>query len=403
MKQGKNMTLYMDENLKKIERDSNNNIIINKPDNLNCRLNGRNNVISFDKGVMLSNESQFYLGTNNLIHIGSSRHTINVNISVNNNCSFILGRNNYFNGRLTSIVSEETNVVIGSECLFSFGIMIRTADPHLIYDSFSHERINPSKNVMIGDHCWIGQNSLILKGSKIGSGSILGACSVLSGKQISSNTIWAGNPARLVKENIFWDGSCVHTWTEKETKQRWHDNSTKWIYSNENNSTSLNKIDEILSTRKSAFEKFNNIRQILNCEEIPCMKIKAHLSNIGWVDYFQEENIGCCEQNSSLKSNHLEAISLSSTDKLFNLLYKVKIKNNGWTSFVKEGENAGTTGKSLPLQGFELSFDNKKYQIEYKVFWSDGSTSEWVKSGTIIESESLNIIGMKFRVEELQE
>ena len=57
MKQGKNMTLYMDENLKKIERDSNNNIIINKPDNLNCRLNGRNNVISFDKGVMLSNES----------------------------------------------------------------------------------------------------------------------------------------------------------------------------------------------------------------------------------------------------------------------------------------------------------------------------------------------------------
>lgn len=112
--------------------------------------------------------------------------------------------------------------------------------------------------------------------------------------------------------------------------------------------------------------------------------VKAHLSNIGWVDYFQEENIGCCEQNSSLKSNHLEAISLSSTDKLFNLLYKVKIKNNGWTSFVKEGENAGTTGKSLPLQGFELSFDNKKYQIEYKVFWSDGSTSEWVKSGTIV-------------------
>ncbi|MCW1360922.1 hypothetical protein [Campylobacter sp. CCS1377] len=43
----------------------------------------------------------------------------------------------------------------------------------------------------------------ILKGGFVASGSILGAKSVNSGVKFS-NSIYAGNPSRLIKENHFW-------------------------------------------------------------------------------------------------------------------------------------------------------------------------------------------------------
>ena len=75
------------------------------------------------------------------------------------------------------------NIIIGDNCMISFGSWIRNTDPHLVYDSSTYCRINPSKSVLIGDHVWIGQSCIILKGTVVGSGAILGAGSVVSGKK----------------------------------------------------------------------------------------------------------------------------------------------------------------------------------------------------------------------------
>lgn len=86
-----------------------------------------------------------------------------------------LGVDNYFNERIVIIASECKHILIGGGCLFSFGVVIRNADAHLIYDINTHSRINATQSIYIGDHVWIGQNALLLKGTTIGSGSILGA------------------------------------------------------------------------------------------------------------------------------------------------------------------------------------------------------------------------------------
>jgi acetyltransferase-like isoleucine patch superfamily enzyme len=53
----------------------------------------------------------------------------------------------------------------------------------------------------IGDNCYIGVNCIILPGIKIGNHVVIGSGAVVT-KDIPSNCIVAGNPARVIKENI---------------------------------------------------------------------------------------------------------------------------------------------------------------------------------------------------------
>ena len=55
-----------------------------------------------------------------------------------------------------------------------------------------------SGKVKIGDNCFIGMNTTILKGTIIGDNVIVGAGSVLTGKEYPSDTVVAGNPARVI-------------------------------------------------------------------------------------------------------------------------------------------------------------------------------------------------------------
>jgi len=53
--------------------------------------------------------------------------------------------------------------------------------------------------IEIGDNCFIGMNSIILKGTTIGNNVIVGAGSVVQGK-FPDNCIIAGNPARIIRK-----------------------------------------------------------------------------------------------------------------------------------------------------------------------------------------------------------
>ena len=138
-----------------------------------------------------------------------------MNVHAYSNTCIYIGRDNYFNGRATLIASERKNIIIGDDGLFSFGIYVRTADPHLLYSGETKERINESKSVLMGDHVWIGQGALLLKGSSIGSGSVIGGGAVVSGKAIPSNTVAAGNPAKVIKKKEFSFPKSAFIITEK--------------------------------------------------------------------------------------------------------------------------------------------------------------------------------------------
>lgn len=56
-----------------------------------------------------------------------------------------------------------------------------------------------TRPIIIGDNCFIGCNSIILKGAELGNGCVVGAGAVVSGK-FPPNSIIAGNPARVIKK-----------------------------------------------------------------------------------------------------------------------------------------------------------------------------------------------------------
>jgi len=53
--------------------------------------------------------------------------------------------------------------------------------------------------VKIESHAFIGAHSTILKGVTVGARSVVGACSVVT-RNIPSDEIWAGNPARFLRK-----------------------------------------------------------------------------------------------------------------------------------------------------------------------------------------------------------
>ena len=88
--------------------------------------------------------------------------------------------------------------------MFSDTITFRTGDSHSILDS-DGKRINKAKDIAIGDHVWIGQQVIVLKGSTVGADSIVGTGSLLTGKTYDSNSVIAGSPAKIVKQHVSWD------------------------------------------------------------------------------------------------------------------------------------------------------------------------------------------------------
>lgn len=110
---------------------------------------------------------------------------------------------------------EAVNLVeIGKDTAIARGVTIIDNNTHPICPAdrrymrhtphHSPERSNihsANAPIIIGENVWIGTNARICKGVTIGDNAVIAANSVVT-KNVPANAIAAGNPARIVKENI---------------------------------------------------------------------------------------------------------------------------------------------------------------------------------------------------------
>ena len=59
------------------------------------------------------------------------------------------------------------------------------------------------KRISIGNEVWIGNRAMILKGVTIGNGAVIAADSVVT-HDVPAYSVVAGNPAKVIKENVVW-------------------------------------------------------------------------------------------------------------------------------------------------------------------------------------------------------
>ena len=103
-----------------------------------------------------------------------------------------------------ALCAIEANITIGSNTLLGGGVKIYSSDFHSInhidrrdYKAADVEN-RRSAPVVIGEDCFIGAGTIILKGVTIGNRTIIGAGSVVT-KSIPDDCIAAGNPCRVIK------------------------------------------------------------------------------------------------------------------------------------------------------------------------------------------------------------
>jgi len=94
-----------------------------------------------------------------------------------------------------------SHIEIGEGTIIAQNVTICDSDSHTVHEN-GIEKIK-TQPIKIGRNVWICRNSLILKGVTIGDNAIVAAGSIVT-KDVPSNTLVAGNPAKVVKEVTKW-------------------------------------------------------------------------------------------------------------------------------------------------------------------------------------------------------
>lgn len=99
-------------------------------------------------------------------------------------CNSFIGRN--------CVITSKEKIIIHKNCLIAEMVVIRDQD-HIGHNDFNISPIEVKENV------WIASKATVLKGVTIGEHAIIAASAVVT-KNVPSYEVWAGVPARFLKE-----------------------------------------------------------------------------------------------------------------------------------------------------------------------------------------------------------
>lgn len=160
----------------------------------NLNVNGRIYCVASDKGsIKIGND----VSINSSLRsnpIGGDTRTI---FFVGKDAKLSIGN---YAGISNCAICACNSVTIGNNVLIGGGTKIYDTDFHwLDFDKRIKMGGGKTAPVKIDDGVFIGANCIILKGVHIGEKAIIGAGSIIT-KDVPSNEIWAGNPARKISK-----------------------------------------------------------------------------------------------------------------------------------------------------------------------------------------------------------
>ena len=203
-----NKIIIIDENGSETELSNKEKI-----NGLDIKIEGENNIIKLEMPIKFSDTFiDINKNNNSFIFIKKNcdltiRHLRCLN---SENQRLIIGENTVMYGA-TIVLDDASCCSIGNNCLCAGGFNIWAGDGHTILDKNTNEILNLSKTkVSIGNNCWIAIDAFFTKNAQIPDWTVVGAKSVVTKLFSESNCVIAGNPAKIVKKNVIWDGNSPH-------------------------------------------------------------------------------------------------------------------------------------------------------------------------------------------------
>jgi Acetyltransferase (isoleucine patch superfamily) len=173
---------------------------------LTIMLEGENNVLNIGAAPFQSSEI-IIMGNDAVFNMGESPHRVfKTTFIMERTCRINIGSR--FSSEHGTVIFAggglNRTVHIGDDCMFSHEIWIRTSDGHIICDQQSGEPLNPSRDVVIGNHVWLGARSLVFKGARIADNSIVAAMAFVGKTFDHPGLMIGGLPAKIIRSGINW-------------------------------------------------------------------------------------------------------------------------------------------------------------------------------------------------------
>ncbi len=169
---------------------------------------GDNNRVSITAKPLTCFGMVIELGAACSVEVGAGCGLTNTFVFGARRCHLLIGDGTTLHARARFIMHEPSSVTLGRDCMVASDVQFMTSDNHSILDAGTGQRINPAADILVGDHVWLGFQTVILKGASIGAGSVVGLRAVVTGA-VPANCLAAGTPARVIRENVRWDRKLV--------------------------------------------------------------------------------------------------------------------------------------------------------------------------------------------------
>ncbi len=95
-------------------------------------------------------------------------------------------------------------ITFGNACRLSWEVQVLDTDFHKI-KTLEGDYLNPPKEIIIGNHVWIGSRVSIMKGARIDNDCIVASNSVVTKHLEGEHQIIAGIPAKVVRTGVTWE------------------------------------------------------------------------------------------------------------------------------------------------------------------------------------------------------
>lgn len=185
---------------------------------LKIKIEGNNNTIKIEFPIYRFENNSFQIsGDNNTISLKRSRfiiHNFKIGSHWGKNRLLFMDEDLSVDGCFLWMEDEGTSIRIGKDCMFSHDLFFRHSDGHCVIDE-NGQVLNKAKEMIIGNHVWIGAWTRLCKNVCIPDGCIVGMGSIVTKKFTEKNAVIAGNPAKVVKQNVHWIRESINYYSER--------------------------------------------------------------------------------------------------------------------------------------------------------------------------------------------